>query len=116
MDETAEAPRSTNEIWARDWEARTAFLFELWQQCEAEGPEHCPPLLGQIRECRSQAESAPVPEVRTLALRLVDEVWDAARRLLYGDLEHARAHGAQARSLDREIRARIRELAQNLAE
>jgi hypothetical protein len=99
--------------WAGGWKASTASLFELWQRCESMGSEHCIPLLEQIRDSRALAEAAPEPEIRALAMRLLDEAWDAARSLLYGDLEHARERLAETRRLDREIHSRIHELPQD---
>ena len=90
--------------WEREWKARMASLFETWSLCEDNGPETCALLMEQIRACRALAYSAPLPE-REMAGQLLDEAWEAAHRLLYGDLDRAREHVARARSLRSRIGA-----------
>lgn len=91
--------------WEMEWKARMASLFETWLLCEENGPETCALLMEQIRACRALAYSAPLPEARELAGQLLDEAWEAAHRLLYGDLERAREHAARARDLRSRIGA-----------
>lgn len=92
--------------WKREWVARVDSLFELWQLCE-EAPERCARMLELLRESRALTYSAPDAEARDLAGQLLDEAWEAAHRLLYGDLERAREHAGRARHL----RSRIADLA-----
>lgn len=107
FEESAKPPETA---WAAAWVRRGETLLDLACRFENAGPEGCATLLVRIRESRPDAEEAPDPELVTLATIFLDELWEAARRLLYGDLDPARMHASIARRQLEAIRTRSRAL------
>jgi hypothetical protein len=94
----------TDEIWGREWEERSLPLFKLLEQAELGGvPDICH-LLRRVRHCRTTLAGAPTPGLYLLAAQTLDELWEAARRTLYGDLNLADEHTAAAKGHAQEIR------------
>lgn len=81
--------------WAREWTERSAHLVELVEGIDRGGLEPALELLQEVRECRRLADP-PGPELRSHWRRALDEIWEAARSTLYGDLEPARQHADAA--------------------
>jgi len=105
-----EPPESPATAWTKVWTRRGESLLDLASRFENAEPEGCATLLVRIRESRPAAEEAPDSELRALAFIFLDELWEAARRLLYGDLDPARRHASIARQQLEAIRNRSRDL------
>jgi hypothetical protein len=94
----------TDDIWGREWEERSLPLFELLERAELDDvPDICR-VLRRVRHCRTTLSEAPTPGLHRLAVRTLDELWEAAWRTLYGDLDLADEHTAAARGHAQEIR------------
>lgn len=91
------------EGWAREWEDRSIPLFDLLSLAE-QGTEMLPELMRNVRACRTVLSPAPLPHVQELADRALDEIWEAARLSVYGDVLLASEHTAVARAHAQEIR------------
>ena len=94
------------ERWAREWEDRSIPLFDLLSRAE-QGTEMLPELLRNVRFCRTALSPAPLPDVQTLVDRALDEIWEAARLSVYGDVLLASEHTVIARAHAQEIRKRM---------
>jgi hypothetical protein len=66
-----------------------------------------PELLRNVRVCRTALSPAPLPDVQKLVDRALDEIWEAARLSVYGDVQLASEHTAVARTHAQEIRKRM---------
>ncbi|HYO15556.1 MAG TPA: hypothetical protein VE685_20360 [Thermoanaerobaculia bacterium] len=93
------------ESWTRNWEQCRTALFEFLGRIEGGDVEEAGTVLRKVRECRETWIEPPDPELRLLVHRVLDEVWEAARASLYGDLESSRQHTAAAHYLAREVQA-----------
>ncbi len=91
------------ETWAREWEDRSTPLFDLLFRAE-HGTEMLPELLRNVRVCRTALSPAPLPRIQQLVDRALDEIWEAARLSVYGDVLQASEHTAVARAHSQEIR------------
>src|ERR1043166_4669525 len=90
-------------VWEREWEARSTPLFELLFSAE-HGTEILPELLRNVRACQTALSPAPFSNVQELVDSTLDEIWEAARLSVYGDVLLANQHKATARAHSREIR------------
>jgi hypothetical protein len=97
-------------LWARDWRDRSAALLALLAAVDREAPESASALLAWVRHCRLTLPDPPDLKLRNLRSGTLDEVWEAARSILYGDLEPARLHTDAAlrcvRDIDEFLQAR----------
>jgi hypothetical protein len=82
--------------WGRQWNERSAHLLELVAGIDHGSLEPAAELLQELRECRRRLADPPHPELRSLWHRALDEIWEAARSTLYGDLGPARQHADAA--------------------
>ncbi|HYG62589.1 MAG TPA: hypothetical protein VEL74_08395 [Thermoanaerobaculia bacterium] len=87
---------TVTEVWGREWEEHSLPLFELLQRAERGGVTDICQLLRHVRHCRTTLTEAPTPRLQGLAVRTLDELWEAARLTLYGDLGLADEHTAAA--------------------
>lgn len=87
------------------WEESSEQLFRLALDKCLEEPKGCGELLDKVREIRESARQAPDPVWCNLAQGVLDELWEAARLSVYGDLLPARAHVDAAQDKAGELRA-----------
>jgi hypothetical protein len=91
------------EAWIRDWEQRRTALLDLLRRIEGGDMKEATAVLRKVRDLRESWTEPSHPELRLLAQRLLDAVWEAARASLYGDLEASREHAASAGRHMREV-------------
>jgi hypothetical protein len=98
--------KSTPEIaaWVREWNAGNAHLLQLVEEVDHGGPDSAVELLQEVRECRRRLADPPDPELRSRWRRALDEIWEAACSMLYGDLGPARQHTDAALGSIQEMR------------
>ncbi|HVR98160.1 MAG TPA: hypothetical protein VMW27_16195 [Thermoanaerobaculia bacterium] len=85
-------------------------MFELLFRAE-HGTELLTELLRDVRTCRTTLSPAPFPNVQELVDNTLDEIWEAARLSVYGDVLLANQHTAAARAHSQEIQKLLAVLA-----
>ena len=100
---TSRGNRREIAAWAREWNERSTHLLQLIGDIDHDGLASAVELLREGGECRRLADP-PDSELRSLWHRALDEVWEAARSTLYGDLEPARRHADNALGSMQKIR------------
>jgi hypothetical protein len=88
----------------RRWESDLDALFELLRKAERDNSATAAELLARIRQLRETVDDLPDPALRSLMRRLLDEIWEAARAAVYGDLELVRERTARAYALAQRVR------------
>lgn len=85
------------EAWVQEWEESSLPLFEQLRRAEHGEVSDICRLLRQVRHCRMTLTEAPTPRLQGLAVLTLDELWEAARLTIYGDLDLADRHTAAAK-------------------
>lgn len=78
--------------WAKEWREQRVLLHCLLAAIDRESLTPASALLDWVRECRRTLADPPDPRLRSLCHYALDEIWEAACSILYGDLEPARQH------------------------
>lgn len=79
-------------LWAREWNQQNTVLCHLLGGMDSDTLAPASALLDWVRECRRTLADPPDPRLRSLCHRALDEIWEAACSILYGDLGPARQH------------------------
>ncbi len=90
--------------WVRGWNERSAVLLDLLAGIDGDALAAASALLAWVRECRRSLDAPPDPRLRSLCHHTLDETWEAACSILYGDLEPARRHAEAALRDVQEVR------------
>lgn len=96
--------RDVTEDWVKMWEDSMEELFRLALEECLERPQRCGELLDKVRESRESVRQAPDPVWSSLAQGVLDELWEAARLSVYGDLLPAQARIGAAQDKAGELR------------
>lgn len=100
--------RSGNDtVWTEDWEERFGTLLSLLGSIDRDDLGSIQSLLSNVRQSRELLGEISDPNLRALLQRLLDEVWEAARGALYGDIEPAKTHVAAAQLYAEQVRDRL---------
>jgi hypothetical protein len=89
---------------ARSWESAIDELLALLRRAERESSAVAAELLARIRQLREAVNELPDPALRSLTRRLLDEIWEAARASVYGDIESVRERTERVRELAQRVR------------
>lgn len=97
----------SDRVWTEDWEERFGLLLSLLESIDRDDLGPIQSLLSNVRHSRELLGEVSDPSLRALLQHLLDEVWEAARGALYGDIEPARAHADAAKLYAEQVRDRL---------